>query len=62
MNENLLALECKTSSIDLKELAKRENSEVTDKESKLRENCKALFIGCVSAFLRFRTTYIYTLN
>ena len=49
-HQQIKSLEYETSSIDLKELAEKENSEVADKESKLRENCKVLFIWCISTF------------
>ena len=50
-HQQIKSLECEASWINSKELTEKENSEVADKESKLRENCKALFIECVSTFL-----------
>ena len=50
-HQQIKSLEYEASLIGSKELAESKNSEVADKESKLRENCKALFIECVSTFL-----------
>ena len=48
--QQIKTLECEVSLINSKELAEKENSEVADKESKLRENCKVLFIGVYQPF------------